>query len=199
MLVCKKAPDFTAAAVLADGSIKKDYTLSEALRGKYGLLFTYPLNFTFVCPTELIAFNKRIAEFKQRNVEVIGLSIDSEYSHLAWRNTPVEKGGIGPVQYTLVADVKHEIVKAYGVELPEAGIALRGTFLIDKQGIIRSININDAPLGRNVDEILRLVDALQYHEAHGEVCPAGWVKGRAALKASSEGVASYLAANAEEL
>ena len=199
MLVCQKAPDFTAGAVLADGSIKDNYTLSEAINGKYGLLFTYPLNFTFVCPTELIAFNKRIDEFKQRNVEVIGLSIDSVYSHLAWRNTPIEKGGIGPVQYTLVADVKHEIVKAYGVELPAAGIALRGTFLIDKQGVIRSMGINDAPIGRNVDEILRLVDALQFYESNGEVCPAGWVKGRAALKASSEGVASYLAANAEKL
>lgn len=199
MLVCRKAPDFTAAAVLADGSINAQYCLSEAIRDKYGLVFFYPLDFTFVCPTELIALNNRINEFKQRNVEVVGVSIDSQFSHLAWRNTPIEKGGIGPVKYTLVADIKREITAKYGVGHPEVGVALRGAFLIDKQGIVRTATIHDAPIGRSIDEILRLVDALQFHETNGEVCPANWSKGRAALTASREGVEAYLAANAEEL
>src|SRR5262245_29708709 len=198
MLICRKAPAFTAPAVLADGSIEKQTRLSYATRGKYALLVFYPLDFTFVCPTELIAFNNRINQFKELNVEVIGISIDSEYTHSAWRNTPVEKGGIGQIQFTLVADIKHEIARAYGVE-HDAGIALRGTFLIDKEGIVRSATVNDAPIGRNVDEFLRLTDALQFHEANGEVCPANWAKGRAALKASSAGVANYLAKNAEAL
>jgi len=199
MLICKNAPDFKASAVLADGRIDDQYSLSEAIRGKYGLVFFYPLDFTFVCPTELIALNNRIDEFKKRDVEVIAVSIDSAFTHQAWRNTPVNKGGIGPVNYTLVADIKHDISRAYGVEHPEAGISLRGTFLIDKKGIVRSQAINDAPIGRSVEEILRLVDALQHHETHGEVCPAGWQKGNASLKASSEGVAAFLAENSAAL
>ncbi|HVV68666.1 MAG TPA: peroxiredoxin [Gammaproteobacteria bacterium] len=199
MLVCRKAPDFKAHAVLANGSINDQYRLSDEIRGKYGLVFFYPLDFTFVCPTELIALDNRIEEFKNRNVEVIAVSVDSAYTHQAWRNTPINKGGIGPVKYTLVADLKHEISQAYGVEHPEAGLSLRGTFLIDKQGIVRSQIVNDAPIGRSIDEIIRLIDAVQFHETHGEVCPAGWEKGRKALKASAEGVAAYLTENAEEL
>ncbi|MFT3741776.1 MAG: peroxiredoxin [Gammaproteobacteria bacterium] len=199
MLVCKQAPDFTAGAVLADGKIVNPYTLSEVLKDKYGLLFFYPLDFTFVCPTELIALDKRMDEFKKRNVEVIGVSIDSVYTHQAWRNTPVNKGGIGPVNYTLVGDIKHEISKAYGIQHPEEGISLRAAFLIDKCGKVRSQLVNDAPIGRNIDELLRLVDALQFHETYGEVCPAGWQKGNKAFNASAEGVANYLTEHSEQL
>jgi peroxiredoxin (alkyl hydroperoxide reductase subunit C) len=199
ILVGRKAPDFTSAAVLADGTIVGDFQLSEAIKGKYGLVFFYPLDFTFVCPSELIALDHRISTFKELNVEVIGVSIDSQFTHSAWRNTPIDQGGIGKVKYTLVADLKHNICQAYGVEHPEAGVALRGAFLIDKDGVVRSQIINDLPLGRSIDELLRLVDALQYHEKHGEVCPAGWQKGDEGMIATTEGVASYLGANAEAL
>lgn len=198
-LVTQKAPDFTAAAVLGNGEIVANYTLSENLKNKYGLIVFYPLDFTFVCPSELIALNNRMDEFKKRHVEVIGVSIDSQFTHHAWRNTPVEKGGIGQLDYTLVADVNHAICQAYGVEHPEAAVALRGTFVIDKKGIIRSAIINDLPLGRNIDEFIRLIDAIDYHEQHGEVCPAGWNKGDAGIKATSDGIAAYLADNAEAL
>ena len=198
MLVCRKAPDFRSPAVLGDGKIEQQYQLSDAIRGKYGLIVFYPLDFTFVCPTELVALNNRIDEFKKLHVEVIGISRDSVFTHQAWRNTPVEKGGIGPVQYTLVADMKHDISRAYGVE-SEDGVSFRGTFLIDKQGIIRHAGVNDLPIGRSIDEMIRLINALQFHETNGEVCPAGWSKGRSGFKASAEGVASFLAANAEEL
>lgn len=199
MLVCRKAPDFQAAAVLPNGQIDGQYRLSDAVRDKYGLIFFYPLDFTFVCPTELIALDNRIAEFQKRNVEVVAVSIDSAFTHQAWRNTPIQKGGIGPVQYTLVSDLKQDITRAYGVADPQEGMSLRGAFLLDKQGIVRSQIVNDKPIGRSVDEIIRLVDALQYYETHGEVCPAGWQKGRSGFKASAEGVAAYLANNAEEL
>lgn len=199
MLVCKKAPDFLASAVLANGQIDGQYRLSDAIRNKYGLIFFYPLDFTFVCPTELIALDKRIDEFKKRNVEVIGVSIDSAFTHQAWRNTPVNKGGIGPVNYTLVSDLKQEITRDYGVADPEEGMSLRGTFLIDQKGIVRTQIINDKPIGRSIDEIIRLVDAVQFFEEHGEVCPAGWQKGQASMKASAEGVAAYLSANAGDL
>lgn len=194
VLVQKAAPDFKCSAVLPDGSISGDYQLSKAISGKYGLLVFYPLDFTFVCPSELIALDHRTARFKELNVEVIGISIDSQFTHLAWRNTPVEKGGIGPVSFTLAADVKHEICKAYDVET-SGGVALRAAFLIDKSGIVRSQIVNDLPLGRNMDELIRLVEALQFTEAHGEVCPAGWQKGDQGMNASPEGVASYLAKN----
>jgi peroxiredoxin (alkyl hydroperoxide reductase subunit C) len=199
VLVGRKAPDFSAAAVLADGTIKNDFKLGEAIKDKYALLFFYPLDFTFVCPSELIALDKRNTEFKKLGVEVFGVSIDSQFTHLAWRNTPVNKGGIGPVSYTLVADTKHSICQAYGIEHPTAGVALRGAFLIDKQGNVRSQIVNDLPLGRNIDELLRLVDALQFHEQHGEVCPAGWQKGNVGIKASPVGIADYLAEHAENL
>jgi peroxiredoxin (alkyl hydroperoxide reductase subunit C) len=197
VLVGKQAPDFTAAAVLGNNEITT-ITLSEFTKGKYTVLFFYPLDFTFVCPSELIAFDNRLEEFKKRNVEVIGVSIDSAFTHSAWKNTPVEKGGIGQVGYTLVADVKHEIAKAYDVESAD-GVAFRGTFLIDKEGKVRHQYINDLPLGRNVDEFIRLVDALQFTEEHGEVCPAGWQKGSKGMTPNAAGVASYLAENAKAL
>lgn len=199
VLVGRKAPDFCAAAVLGNGEIVDNFHLKDAVQGKYGLIFFYPLDFTFVCPSELIALDHRMDDFKQRHVEVIGVSIDSQFTHTAWRNTPVSEGGIGPVRYTLVADVKHSIVKAYGVEHPEAGVALRGAFLLDKQGTVRSQVVNDLQLGRNMDELLRLVDALQFTEEHGEVCPAGWKKGDVGMKPTADGVASYLSSNQTKL
>ena len=197
VLVGKPAPDFTANAVLGNNEIKS-ITFSEVTKGKYAVVFFYPLDFTFVCPSELIAFDHRLEEFKKRNVEVIGVSIDSQFTHLAWKNTPVEKGGIGQVGYTLVADIKHEIAKAYDVEAA-GGVAFRGTFLIDKSGVVQHQYINNLPLGRNIDETLRLVDALQFTEEHGEVCPAGWNKGKAGMKPSTAGVAEYLAEHAKAL
>lgn len=199
ILVGRKAPDFSCAAVLANGEINSKFKLSEALNGKYGLVFFYPLDFTFVCPSELIALHNRVQQFKDRNIEVITVSIDSQFTHLAWRNTPVEKGGIGKVDYIMAADVNHRICQSYGVEHPEACIAFRGAFIIDKQGIVRAQLVNDLPIGREIDEIIRLFDALQYHEAHGEVCPAGWKKGAKGMQASANGVATYLAANSEQL
>jgi len=199
VLVGRPAPDFTAAAVLGSGEIVDGFTLSEVIKGKKAVVFFYPLDFTFVCPSELLAFDHRIEDFKSRGVEVIGVSIDSQFSHNAWRNTPVNEGGIGPVQYTLVADTKHEICKAYDVEHPEAGVAFRGSFLIDEAGDVRHQVVNDLPLGRNVDEMLRMVDALQFHQDHGEVCPAGWKKGDEGMTASPDGVAAYLKDNADKL
>ena len=198
VLVGKPAPDFTANAVMGDNSIRS-FTLSKEAQGKYVVIFFYPLDFTFVCPSELIAFDHRLDEFKKRGVEVIGVSIDSQFTHLAWKNTPVNNGGIGQVQYPLIADVKHEICRAFDVEFGPAGVAFRGSFLIDKNGTVRHQVVNDLPLGRNVDEMLRMVDALQFTEEHGEVCPAGWNKGKAGMKASTAGVAEYLAAHAKEL
>jgi peroxiredoxin (alkyl hydroperoxide reductase subunit C) len=198
VLVGKQAPDFTAAAVMPDGSIKGDLKLSD-YKGQYVVLFFYPLDFTFVCPTELIAFSKRNKEFEAREVQVIGCSIDSQFTHIAWRNTPVEEGGIGAVTYPLVADVKHAICQAYDVEFEQAGVAFRGSFLIDRDGKVRHQVVNDLPLGRNVDEMLRMIDALQFTEKYGEVCPAGWNKGDEGMKPNAEGVASYLKEKAEKL
>ncbi|GAA4648503.1 MULTISPECIES: peroxiredoxin [Kistimonas] len=198
VLVGKKAPDFTVPAVLADGTIVDEYNFAEAIKGKYGLVFFYPLDFTFVCPSELIALDHRIEQFKEKGVEVVGVSIDSHFSHNAWRNTPVDKGGIGQVGYTLAADMRHDIAKAYDVE-SEGGVAFRGAFLIDKEGTVRAQIVNDLPLGRNIDELLRLVDALQFHEEHGEVCPANWEKGKKGMQANPNGVAAYLSENADEL
>jgi len=198
VLVGKQAPDFTAAAVLGNGDIIEDYNLAERIKGKKAVIFFYPLDFTFVCPSELIAFDHRYEEFQKRGVEVIGVSIDSQFSHNAWRNTAVDKGGIGEVKYALVADVKHEICQAYDVE-SEGGVAFRGSFLIDEEGMVRHQVVNDLPLGRNVDEMLRMVDALNFHQEHGEVCPAGWEEGKKGMDASPEGVASFLAQNADDL
>ena len=198
-LVTRPAPDFTVPAVLGNGQIVNEYHFKKETNGKYALVFFYPLDFTFVCPSELIALDHAMPEFTSRGVEVIGVSIDSQFTHNAWRNTPVDKGGIGPVKYTLVADVTHNIARSFGVEHPEAGVALRGAFLIDRSGIVRSAIINDLPLGRNMAELLRLVDALQFTEKHGEVCPANWKKGDKGMKASPEGVAAYLAEHAGQL
>ena len=197
VLVGKAAPDFTAGAVLGNGEIVDAFTLSDNIKGKKAVVFFYPLDFTFVCPSELIAFDHRLDEFKKRGVEVIGVSIDSVFTHNAWRNTPVDAGGIGQVKYPLVADVKHEICRAYDVEFDEAGVAFRGSFLIDEDGVVRHQIVNDLPLGRDIDEMLRIVDALSFHQKHGEVCPAGWKEGDKGMDASPTGVASYLAENSE--
>lgn len=190
-LVTKEAPDFTANAVMADNTFAP-LTLSS-YRGKYVVLFFYPLDFTFVCPSEIIAFNKRLADFKARNCEVIGVSVDSRFTHFAWKNTPVENGGIGQIQYPLVEDLNKNIARSFGVLFGES-VALRGLFLIDTKGVVRHAVINDLPLGRSVNEALRMVDALQFVETHGDqVCPANWQEGDEAMKPSAEGVASYLA------
>ena len=197
ILVTKEAPDFTAPVVMPSGEIEEQFKLS-ALRGKYVVLFFWPLDFTFVCPTEIIAHDRRVEEFKSRNVEVVGVSIDSQFTHFAWRNTPFNEGGIGQVQFPMVADVNHEITNAYGVEHP-AGVALRASFLIDRDGTVQHQVVNNLPLGRNVDEMLRMVDALQYTEEHGEVCPAGWQKGDTGMTPNAEGVADYLSSESEKL
>ncbi len=198
MLVTKKAPDFTAAAVLADGTIDENFNLYENFGEKGTVVFFYPLDFTFVCPSEIIAFSHRYEEFQERGVNVIGVSVDSQFSHFAWRETPVEKGGIGRINFPLVADLTKQISRDYDVLLDES-VALRGSFLIDTDGTVRHAVINDLPLGRNVDEMLRMIDAMQYTNEHGEVCPAGWQKGQEAMKPDAEGVAEYLAKHAEEL
>lgn len=199
VLVGREAPDFTVSAVLGNGEIVDNYNFKEATKGKYALVFFYPLDFTFVCPSELIALDHAVAEFEKRNVEVIAVSIDSQFTHNAWRNTPVNEGGIGQVKYTMAADMQHNICRSFGVEHPEAGVALRGAFIIDKDGIVRSQFVNDLPLGRNMAEILRVVDALQFTEEHGEVCPANWKQGDVGMTASPTGVAKYLAENADAL
>lgn len=199
VLVGREAPDFTVPAVLGNGKIVDNFNFKEATKGKYALIFFYPLDFTFVCPSELIALDHAIDAFKERNVEVIGVSIDSHFTHNAWRNTPIDNGGIGPVKYTLAADMAHHICRSYGVEHPEAGVAFRGAFIIDKDGIVRSQTVNDLPLGRNMEEILRVIDALQFTEKNGEVCPANWKQGDAGMTASPDGVAKYLSENAEHL
>lgn len=190
-LVAKPAPDFTATAVMPDSTFKPDFKLSD-FRGKYVVLFFWPLDFTFVCPSEVLAFDKALPKFKAKNTEVIGVSIDSQFTHYAWRSTPVEQGGIGPVQFPLVADITKQISRDYGVLFDDA-VALRGLFLLDKNGVVRHALVNDLPLGRNVNEALRMVDALQFHEEHGEVCPANWQEGDEGMVPTAEGVASYLA------
>lgn len=193
-LVTREAPDFTATAVLADGTFKEDFKLSD-FRGKYVVLFFYPLDFTFVCPSEIIAFDKKVAEFESRGAQVIGVSVDSQFSHWAWRNTSPSDGGIGPVKYPLVADLTKTIGRDYGVLLDES-VALRGTFLIDKEGIVQHAVVNNLPLGRNIDEALRMVDSLKFTEEHGEVCPANWKDGEDSMKPTAEGVAEYLGKHA---
>jgi len=195
-LVTNEAPDFTALAVMADNSFNEAFTLSS-LRGQYVLLFFYPLDFTFVCPSEILAFNRALDQFKERNCQVVGVSVDSHFTHLAWKNTAVTAGGIGNIQFPLVADLDKSISQKYGVLLP-MGIALRGLFLIDKEGVIRSQVVNDLPLGRSVDESLRVLDALQFTEQYGDVCPANWKKGDDAMTPTAEGVARYLADHAND-
>jgi len=213
VLVTKQAPDFTATAVMGDNSFKEDFSLSD-YKGKYVVMFFYPLDFTFVCPSEIIAFDHRLKEFEDRSVQVIGVSVDSHFTHLAWKNTPVNEGGIGNIKYPLVSDLSKKIAADYDVLIGNESVmddegevyhmlggevALRGSFLIDKEGMVRHQVVNDLPLGRNIDEMLRMVDALQFHEEYGEVCPAGWDKSKKAMDASPEGVAAYLAAEADKL
>jgi peroxiredoxin (alkyl hydroperoxide reductase subunit C) len=198
MLVTNPAPDFTATTVLGDGSIVEDFKLSENFGKKGTVIFFYPLDFTFVCPSELIAFDHRLKEFQDRDVNVIGISVDSQFSHFAWRETPINEGGIGRVGYPLVADLTKQISKDYDVLFGEA-VALRGSFLIDAKGVVRHATINDLPLGRNIDEMLRMVDTMQFTDEFGEVCPAGWQKGDEGMKATTEGVAEYLGKHEKEL
>ena len=198
VLVGKLAPDFDVAAVLGSGQIVDSYKRSEAMAGKYGLVFFYPLDFTFVCPSELIALDHRMDTFRELGVEVVAVSIDSQFTHNAWRNTAVKDGGIGAVTYTMAADINHDICRAYDVE-SGGGVAFRGAFLIDRQGKVRSQLVNDLPLGRNIDELIRLVEALQFTDQHGEVCPAGWNKGDKGMNASPAGVAAYLSEHAAAL
>jgi peroxiredoxin (alkyl hydroperoxide reductase subunit C) len=210
VLVGKPAPDFTAKAVLGDGSfeenfnlynylgIKKDASGKVTKKGKTGVIFFWPLDFTFVCPSEIIAFNNRLKEFKLRKTEVIGISVDSHFTHWAWKQVAVEKGGIGNVQFPMVSDLTKSIARDYDVLLGDA-VAFRGTFLIDGNGTVRHQVVNDLPLGRNVDEAIRMVDALQFFEENGEVCPAGWQRGDEGMEANAAGVAKYLKANAKKL
>ncbi len=197
-LVGKAAPDFTAPAVMGDNDIVDDFNLREYLKGSYGWIFFYPLDFTFVCPSEILAHDHRFPQFADKNCKVIAVSVDSQFTHFAWKNTPVKEGGLGKVRFPMVADLDKQICRDYGILL-NGSVALRASFLIDKDGVVRHQTVNDLPLGRNVDEALRMVDALQFHEAHGEVCPAGWQKGDAGMKASPNGVAEYLAEHAEAL
>ncbi|MDP7395739.1 MAG: peroxiredoxin [Lentisphaeria bacterium] len=188
-LVTCPAPDFTAQAAMPDNTFA-ELTLSD-YKGKCVLLFFYPLDFTFVCPTEIVAFNSRLDEFNSRGCEVIGVSVDSHFTHQAWRGTPLDQGGIGEIGYPLVSDLDKNIAREYGVLLDES-VSLRGLFLIDKEGVVRHALVNDLPLGRSVDEALRTLDALIHHEKHGEVCPANWAEGRDAMEATADGVAKYL-------
>ncbi len=194
LIVTKPAPEFTATAVMPDNSFNDNFSLSD-FKGKYVLLFFYPLDFTFVCPSEILAFNKAVAQFNENNCQLIGISVDSAFSHLAWKNTEIDNGGIGNIQYPLVADLDKSISKSYEVLLDD-GIALRGLFLIDREGIVRHQVVNDLPLGRSVNEALRILQALQFTEAHGEVCPANWQKGDDAMTPTAEGVAAYLSKHA---
>ena len=199
VLVGRKAPQFKAAAVINGEEVVEDFSLDQYIGKKHVILFFYPKDFTFVCPSELIAFSKRIPHFEKRNTQVIGISIDSHFTHNAWRNTPANNGGIGDVNYPLIADLTHAICKDYDVETPDGAVAYRGSFLIDTKGIVRHQVVNDLPLGRDVDEMIRMVDSLLFHEEHGEVCPAGWNKGDAGMKATPEGVAAYLSENEANL
>lgn len=198
VLVGKSAPNFIATAVMPNNEINNNFDLTKYLNGSIGVVFFYPLDFTFVCPTEIIAFNHRLGEFSSRGVKVIAVSIDSHFSHYAWKNTSVSQGGIGNIQMPMVSDLDKSIARDYDVLMDEK-VALRGSFLIDGNGIVRHQVVNDLPLGRNVDEMLRMVDALTHHDEHGEVCPAGWRKGDEGMNPNAEGVADYLTSNADKL
>ena len=198
-LIGKLAPNFIAPAVLPSGKIIEKLNFSQICNNKYAILFFYPLDFTFVCPSELIALNKRMKKLQSLNVEVITISIDSEYTHKAWRNTAISNGGIGIVNYIMISDKNHKIVESYDIKDDKSGIALRATFIIDKKGIIRHQSINDLPLGRNINELIRIVEALIFHENNGEVCPAGWNVGDIGIKPSSQGISEYLSKYANTL
>lgn len=193
-LVGHPAPDFKANVVMPNNEIVET-SLADLRQDKYAIVFFYPLDFTFVCPSEIIAFDAKLDEFKKRDCAIIGVSVDSQYTHWAWKNTPVEKGGIGNIQYPLVADLSKDIARQYGV-LHGNAVALRGLFLIDRKGVVRHALVNDLPLGRSVDEAIRVLDALQFTDTHGEVCPANWKQGAEGMKATQAGVADYLARNA---
>ena len=205
ILVGKKAPDFTCPAALGNGELTGEFNLAETIKGKYAVVFFYPLDFTFVCPSELIAMDVRMEEFKKLGVEVIGVSIDSHFTHNAWKNTPINEGGIGPVKYTLAADLDHSIAQNYGILTGDdlsgypAGTAMRASFIIDQEGVVRSQVVNDEPIGRNMDELIRIIEGYQFFKEHGQVCPAGWTKGKAAMTPGVEGVAAYLKDHASEL
>ncbi|URJ25298.1 peroxiredoxin C [Candidatus Blochmannia ocreatus (nom. nud.)] len=199
ILVSRRAPDFTASAVLENGEITDNFNLLNYINNKEAVVFFWPMDFTFVCPSELISCDKRYLEWKNRNIEVIGISVDSVFVHSAWRQTPVNKGGIGSVRFIMVSDTKREIIKSYGIAHPEQGIALRASFLIDKLGVVRHQVINDLPFGRNFDEMIRMVDALKFHESHGLLCPAQWNRGKSGLKASQKSVEQYLSENFSQL
>jgi peroxiredoxin (alkyl hydroperoxide reductase subunit C) len=206
ILVGKKAPDFTTQAVLADGEINGEFNFHSAINNKFAVLFFYPLDFTFVCPTELISMDHRMDKFNELGVEVVGVSIDSHWTHNAWRKTAIEEGGIGPVRYTLAADMTHSICQSYGIQSDggdsyyPAGVAMRATFVIDQSGIVRHMIVNDEPIGRNMDEVVRIVEALQFFEENGQVCPAGWEKDKAAFTpANPDLLAAYLTENAKDL
>ena len=198
MIVTNKAVDFTATAVLDNNEIVEDFNLYKNIGEKGAVVFFYPKDFTFVCPSEIIAFDHRYQDFKSKGIEVIGVSCDSEFTHLAWKNTPVNAGGIGKVQFPLVSDITKDIARSFDVLFGNA-VALRGSFLLDKDGTVRHAVINDLPLGRNIDEMLRMVDTMLFTNEHGEVCPAGWHKGDAGMKADPKGVADYLGKNASKL
>jgi peroxiredoxin 2/4 len=198
IFVGKQAIDFTASAVMPDNEIEFDFSLKEYMNGSKCVLFFYPLDFTFVCPSEIISFHNKLGEFAARDTKVVAVSVDSHFSHLAWKHTPHNKGGIGDVQFPIVSDIKKQISSAYNV-LNEGGISMRGTFVIDETFTLRNIVVNDLPLGRDVDETLRIIDAIDFHRENGDVCPAGWHKGKEAMTPSKEGVADFLASNAEKL
>ena len=198
VFVGEEAPNFVEKAIMPDNSIEFEFNLREYANGSKVVLFFYPLDFTFVCPTEIMAFNNRLGEFAEKNTKVIAVSVDSHFSHLAWKQTPNNKGGIGNVQFPMVSDLNKEISLMYNVLYSE-GVSLRGTFLIDEDFVVRHSLVNDLPLGRNIDETLRTIDALNFHQEHGDVCPAGWKEGDEAMEATSEGVADYLTSNAEKL
>ncbi|CAL1329336.1 peroxiredoxin C [Candidatus Providencia siddallii] len=198
-LVAREAPDFIAPAVLSNGEIIKNFHLKNHLKNHLAIIFFWPMDFTFVCPSELIAFNNRYEKFKEQEVKIIGISSDSEFVHNAWRKTSINNGGIGKIKFPMIADTKHEIMKSYKIEHPEEGVALRASFLIDKKGIVRHQIINDLAFGRNIDEMLRMVDALQFHEKNGEACPAQWEKGKEGINTTERGIANFLIKNANNL
>jgi peroxiredoxin (alkyl hydroperoxide reductase subunit C) len=198
LFVGKEAPDFTEKAVMPDNSIEFEFNLKHYAKGHKCVLFFYPLDFTFVCPSEIIAFHNRIGAFAERNTKVVSVSVDSHFSHIAWKNTAHSKGGIGNVQFPMISDLNKNVSRAYSV-LNTDGISMRGTFVIDEHFILRHILVNDLPLGRNVDETIRIIDAINFHHEYGEVCPTGWKSGDEAMTATSQGVADYLTSNADKL
>ncbi|AZP36387.1 putative peroxiredoxin [Candidatus Annandia adelgestsuga] len=199
ILVSQSAPNFISSAILGNGKMTSNFNFREFTKNKTVVLFFWPMDFTFVCPSELIAFNNRYQDFKNKKTIIVGISIDSIFVHNAWRNTPIKQGGIGQIKYIMVSDIKRKIQKSYGIEHPKLGISLRGSFLIDKEGIIRHQVINDLPLGRNIDEMLRMVDALHFYEKYGEVCPAQWYKGKKGIIPNNKGIKDYLSNSYKDL